>query len=126
VIEGISLAARIEHFEPKRGMEPPGGYGGLVPSFFRFGPLDRYFLGESEDEHFKKKGECYVLACKCGEVGCWPLSALITETDSAVVWDCFAQEHRRERDYSGFGPFAFELRQYKLRIKEASVAFLLR
>jgi hypothetical protein len=104
-------------------MEPAGGYGGIVPAFFRYGPLDRYFLGQSQDEPFKKKGEFYLLSCQCGEVGCWPLSARITATDSNVVWDGFVQEHRRERDYSGLGPFTFELHAYKQTIAEIAAQF---
>lgn len=123
VINDVPLTDLIERFEREHGMEPAGGYGGLVPSFFRYGPLDRYFLGKSEDELFQQKGEYYLLACKCGEVGCWPLSARITTTESSVVWDCFAQEHRRERDYSGFGPFTFELHNYKERIAEIAGRF---
>jgi hypothetical protein len=122
-IDDVPLTELIEHFERERGMEPVGGYGGLVPSFFCYGPLDRYFLGRSEGEFFKKKSEYYLLGCQCGEVGCWPLSARITATEDSVVWDRFAQEHRRERDYSAFGPFTFELPAYKKTIEEISSRF---
>ena len=84
VINDVPLTDLIERFEREHGMEPAGGYGGLVPSFFRYGPLNRYFLGQSEDELFQKKGEHYLLACKCGEVGCWPLSARITAIESSA------------------------------------------
>lgn len=122
-INDIPLTELIERFELEHGMEPAGGYGGLVPSFFRYGPLDRYFLGESDGEYFQNKSEYYLLACKCGEVGCWPLSARITTTESGVVWDHFAQEHRRERDYAGFGPFTFELHAYEECIAEIAARF---
>lgn len=123
VINKVPLTNLIESFERDHAMESAGGYGGLVPAFFRYGPLNRYFLGQSEDEHLKKKGEYYLLACRCGEVGCWPLSARITATDIYVVWDRFAQEHRRERDYSSFGPFTFELHAYKKAIGDIAVRF---
>ena len=123
-INKIPLTELIENFEREHGMEPAGGYGGIIPAFFRYGPLDRYLLGQSEDERFNSKGEYYLLACQCGEVGCWPLSARITATDKNIVWDHFVQEHRRERDYSGFGPFTFELHAYENTIAEIAARFL--
>lgn len=118
VINEIPLTVLLENFEREHDMDPAGGYGGLVPDFFRYGPLDRYFLGQAESEFFKNNGEYYLLACQCGEVGCWPLSARITVTDTNVIWDRFGQEHRRERDYSGFGPFTFKLHPYKKTIAD--------
>ena len=122
-INDVPLTELIERFEREQGMEPAGGYGGLVPSFFDYGRLDRYFLGEADGEYLQKKGRYYLLACQCGEVGCWPLSARITTGEGSVVWDRFAQEHRRERDYAGFGPFTFELQGYKDRIAQIAPQF---
>jgi hypothetical protein len=58
-------------------------------------------------------GSVYLLACQCGEVGCWPLTARISTSSELVIWDSFQQSHRRERDYSSFGPFIFEAYQYR-------------
>ncbi|WP_369386352.1 hypothetical protein AB5J72_01120 [Streptomyces sp. CG1] len=38
--------------------------------------------------------------------------ASITVTPGHVTWDSFEQTHRTTRDYSGFGLFQFNRRQY--------------
>jgi hypothetical protein len=55
----------------------------------------------------------YLLGCQCGEVGCWPLLARIRAEDESVVWDSFEQPNRKDRNYSGFGPFVFDAEQYR-------------
>ena len=114
VLNGISLSDEISAFERERNFDPAGGYGGLVPSEFNYGPLDRYFLSLFDREsYFAKLGRIYLLGCECGEVGCWPLEARVAFTAEAIVWDSFHQPHRPERDYSGFGPFSFGKDQYE-------------
>jgi hypothetical protein len=114
-IDGVLLTILVEQFEHARGMtDPAGGYGGLIPEFFAYGPLDRYFLGESERPCFANTpGRIYVLGCECGEVGCWPLVCLVSTSDRAITWQSFEQPHRPERDYSSFGPFVFDAEQYE-------------
>src|ERR1700751_5540024 len=90
---------------------------GFVPTAFNFGRLDVYFIGETNWEYFEKAGY-YLLGCSCGEVDCWPLTARISKTQSQVVWDRFRQPHRLNRDYSSFGPFKFDLHQYRHAIVE--------
>ena len=86
----------------------------MIPQWFEYGPLDRYFFGDFEQSrYFAKLGEVYLIGCQRGEVGCWPLTARITTNNESVVWDSFQQPHRRERDYSQFGPFVFELGRYR-------------
>ena len=116
VVDDTPLGELIERFEREQSFEPAGGYGGIIPGFFRYGPLNRYFLGESESEYFSRNRAYYLLGCQCGEVGCWPLSARISKTETEIVWDHFAQEHRPERDYSRFGPFRFEFTQYSTTV----------
>jgi hypothetical protein len=60
----------------------------------------------------QKLGDIYLLGCQCGEVGCWPLTTRVTVNNNRVLWDSFRQPHR-ERDYSRFGPFVFDLDQYR-------------
>jgi hypothetical protein len=114
-VDGIMLTALAEQFECSHGLtDPAGGYGGLIPEFFRYGPLDRYFLGKSETPYFASTpGRIFVLGCQCGEVGCWPLTCLVNARDSEITWQSFEQPHRPARDYSSFGPFVFELEQYE-------------
>ncbi|MEU4087752.1 hypothetical protein [Streptomyces aureus] len=119
-IDGSPLTDLIDRFETGAGMHPAGdAYGGLVPQFFRFGPMEDHFLGRSAGTAGPKSP---LLGCNCGEWGCWPLMADITVTSALVTWDSFEQPHRRERDYSGFGPFQFDRPQYDGALKDLSAA----
>ncbi|WP_211588939.1 hypothetical protein [Allorhizocola rhizosphaerae] len=109
-IDDQPLLDLIDQFELDAGMHPAGGaYGGLIPAFYRYGPLDEHFLGKENPGLGPKTA---VLACECGEVGCWPLMTRITPTGNLVVWNDFAQPHRPTRDYTTFGPFLFDRDQY--------------
>ncbi|MFI6901266.1 hypothetical protein ACIBKY_08395 [Nonomuraea sp. NPDC050394] len=109
-IDGQALTDLIDRFEIDAGIQPAGGaYGGLIPACYRYGPLDEHFLGK---ENPGLGPNTAVLACECGEVGCWPLMTRITPTGSLVVWDGFAQPYRPTRDYAPFGPFLFGRAQY--------------
>jgi hypothetical protein len=45
-IDGAPLTELIDGFETAAGMQPAGdAYGGLIPEFFRFGPMQDHFLG---------------------------------------------------------------------------------
>jgi hypothetical protein len=76
VVDGVRLTDLIAEFERARHYEPTGGYAGLVPSFFRLGRLDEYFMGVNA-EPVVAGGRYYLLGCECGEAGCWPLEARI-------------------------------------------------
>ncbi|GAA3090316.1 hypothetical protein GCM10017562_71470 [Streptomyces roseofulvus] len=109
-IDGAPLTELIDVFEIAAGMRPAGdAYGGLIPEFFRFGPLRDHFLGRSTGTRGPKTP---VLGCECGEWGCWPLMARITATTDLVIWDRFEQPHRTARDYAAFGPFRFARHAY--------------
>jgi hypothetical protein len=113
LIDGVALTCLVESFERQQSFAPAGGYGGLIPEFFAYGPLDRYFLGDAApNTYWEKLGGVYLLGCECGEVGCWPLRCQIRKTDEYVKWDKFTQPFRAERDYSAFGPFVFDAAQY--------------
>ncbi|WP_234392319.1 hypothetical protein [Streptomyces sp. WM6378] len=110
----------IDQFETDAGMQPAGdAYGGLIPQFFRFGPMEGHFHGRSTGAMGPKTP---VLGCGCGEWGCWPLMASIIVTPGHVTWDSFEQPHRKTRDYSGFGPFRFDRHQYDDAVKALSAA----
>ncbi|MGW2303300.1 hypothetical protein [Streptomyces sp. NPDC001809] len=109
-IDGTPLTELIDGFETAAGMQPAGdAYGGLIPAFFRFGPMRDHFLGRSTNAMGPKTP---VLGCECGEWGCWPLMARITPTADFVTWDAFEQPHRRTREYTTFGPFRFARQPY--------------
>jgi hypothetical protein len=113
-VNGISLIEMVSAFEREEGFDPIGGYGGLIPRWFKYGRLDNYFLGDFEpNSYFAKMGCAYLLGCDCGDVGCWPLTARIETGGESVKWSSFRQPHCPERDYSGFGPFVFDADQYK-------------
>jgi hypothetical protein len=113
-VNGTLLIELICTFERERRFEPAGGYGGLIPQWFKYGSLDRYFFGDFEqNSYFERMGGIYLLGCQCGEVGCWPLTTRIRASSESVVWDSFQQPHRLDRDYSGFGPFVFDPAQYR-------------
>ena len=46
ILNGVPLTDMILLFERENGYAPAGGYGGLIPDYFKYGPLDRYFLGD--------------------------------------------------------------------------------
>jgi hypothetical protein len=46
------------------------------------------------------------------------LTPVINDVPVTELIERFEREHRRGRDYSGFGPFTFELIGYKERIAE--------
>ncbi|MFJ8506302.1 hypothetical protein [Streptomyces avermitilis] len=117
-IDRVPLTNLIDQFETDAGMQPAGdAYGGLIPQFFRFGPMEDHFHGRSTGAIGPKTP---VLGCECGEWGCWPLMASITVTSDYVTWDSFEQPHRKTRDYSGFGPFHFDRHQYDDAVKALS------
>jgi hypothetical protein len=109
-IDGAALAALAAAYETARGdCDPAGGYGGLVPEYFNYGPLDRYFLGGDGEAQ-------YLLGCQCGEVGCWPLMGRITALPDVYQWSGFHNPFRPQRDYSGLGPFRFARAHYKAAV----------
>ncbi|WP_406458676.1 hypothetical protein OG782_36835 [Streptomyces sp. NBC_00876] len=119
-IDGIPLTKLIDTFEIGAGMQPAGdAYGGLIPQYFRFGPMENHFRGQSTDAMGPKTP---LLGCECGEWGCWPLLAGITATPDHVNWGSFEQPHRKRRDYSGFGPFRFDRLQYADAVRVLSAA----
>jgi hypothetical protein len=122
VVDGRPLTELVTEFESRQGYSPSGGYAGLVPDRFHFGDLPRYFLGQ-EDEQWPKPGYAWLLACDCGEAGCWPLEARIIVGTETVTWTGFAQPHRRTRDYQGFGDFVFNRASYEYAVCETVEAF---
>lgn len=115
-VDGVPLTELIDRFELAAGMKPAGdAYGGLVTRAFRFDATENHFHGQPANP-------TPVLACDCGDRGCWPLMAHITVTPTVVAWDAFGQPFRPTRDYTAFGPFEFARPQYDLALADLSRA----
>ncbi|MEI5675786.1 MULTISPECIES: hypothetical protein [unclassified Nocardioides] len=121
VIDGRSLVDLIAAYESRRGYEPSGGYGGIIPAHFRFGDLSRYYEAR-EQRQWPRPGHAWVLGCDCGEVGCWPLTTRVAVTGSDVTWSHFSQDLRPSWDYEGFGPFTFDRQEYVSAVARAAAA----
>ncbi|MGN6694426.1 MAG: hypothetical protein ACTHN0_09625 [Aquihabitans sp.] len=105
-VNGVDLIETVGAFEQERGYDPAGSYGGLIPTIAMLGPMSAHFLGG--------RGQTTpVLACACGEWGCWPLEARIEAADDVVRWDAFSQPHRPGWSYDGLGPFTFRRSAYE-------------
>lgn len=117
-VDGVSLRDLVGAFERERRYEPSGAYSGLVPAYFNFGDFAAYLLGE-EPRQWPEPGRLWLLACDCGEVGCWPLEASVAAAQDYVRWSDFRQPHRPQWAYNGFGPFGFERGRYEAAIAEA-------
>jgi hypothetical protein len=107
LVDGTSLVDLITTYEIERGFEPLGGYAGLVRNAL---PV------------FLTKGRVALLGCVCGDMGCWPLEAMVHPGEQTVTWSGFRQPHRPDRDYSGFGPFTFDRAPYTDAVRTAGLA----
>lgn len=126
LIDFTLLTRLIEEFERQNGFDVAGGYAGIVPSHYRFGPLNCHYLADSDTVNLEGDWEVhgvYLLGCTCGEVGCWPLTARIGKSGETVTWDRFMQPHRTQRDYNGFGPFRFDSEQYESVVNRVAERF---
>jgi hypothetical protein len=122
-VDGVSLCDLVTAFETAKGYtDPAGGYGGIVPEFMRYGPLDDYFLARGDSLCRQDNGTQYMLGCECGEVGCWPLMGRVTALETAYRWDQFGNPFRETRDYSDFGQFLFERSAYEIEVGRLVVA----
>jgi hypothetical protein len=117
VVGGVQMTRLVEEHDLKIGNRPAGGFGGLVRKQFNFGPWDRYFMAEAPSREIERVGH-FLLGCTCGELTCWPLVARILRHGELMVWDHFKQPNRPELDYSSFGPFRFEVNQYRQAVAE--------
>ncbi len=120
-IDGTSLIDLITAYEDARGYtDPLGGYGGIIPEYMQYGPIDDYFMARGISLCRQPDGAQYMLGCQCGEVGCWPLMAKIRSTASRYEWGGFHNPCREARDYSRFGPFIFERATYERAARDVA------
>ncbi|MDO9472559.1 MAG: hypothetical protein Q7J28_05840 [Caulobacter sp.] len=90
-----------------------GTFGGLVPEYFNYGPLDAYFAGRGHTLG-DVPGHIYVLGCECGEVGCNPVTAVVTMLDETVLWSQLTGWDTP----LAMGPFQFDRPQYESAVRE--------
>ena len=121
-IDGTPLAELVAEYEEEIAADVVGGYRGIIPERVSCHPLSAYFLGQPESQYWRSIGKIALLGCQCGESGCWPLYATVSVGRRVVQWSDFEQPHRRDRDYSGFGPFVFNRRQYEAETEGMSAA----
>jgi hypothetical protein len=117
LVDSCSLVEMAGAFESRAGLEPAGGYAGLVLERYNFGDLRLYLAGEQLPWPGR---DVPLLGCQCGEWGCWPLQARISIADRVVEWSGFGQPHRPGRDYTGFRPFRFSEQQYRNAVTAAA------
>ncbi|GED97210.1 hypothetical protein [Gordonia crocea] len=124
LVDGDSLVDLVEQFEVGRRFDPAGAYGGLIPEFYDFGPLEDFFVsGFPAWSDGSEAVRIPVLGCgDCREWGCWPLECTVTVDGGDVTWDGFAQPHRPEWDYTGFGPFRFDCVAYRAAVARMAAA----
>lgn len=128
LIDGVDLVelARLSEapLASAEGLpEIAGEYAGLPARSVL--PPNRHFLGEPE-AYFSYNGRTQLLACKCGEPGCWPLTCRIEVSPSTVRWHDFFQPFRavggsrRPWHYEDLGPFTFAPVQYEEALRAAA------
>lgn len=118
LIDGRLLSELVDDYEAAKGLPDTGEHGGIVPAWFRYGPLDAYFLGAPDDD-WDELGGRYLLGCAgCGEVGCNPFVGRIEAGPAEVVWSAFGRDIASEPEYAELGPFVFERRAYDAALRD--------
>ena len=110
LIDGRSLIDMIREFEGTFAGDLAGSYA----SNFHGDYTEAFLLGK-EPAYGENSDKTELLCCVCGCMGCWPFATRITVDEATVTWDAFEQPHR-DWSYDGFGPFVFELDQYRSAI----------
>jgi hypothetical protein len=117
VVDDISFLKLVDDFESSKGWDAAGAYAGIDPAFTDAKRWIRSLLGDGHPEY--EGMECtWLLGCGCSVAGCWPFEARVMVEADIVTWKLFRQPFRPERDYSGFGPFVFDRREYEAAIQE--------
>jgi hypothetical protein len=111
-IDGRSFIEMVKEFESPFADDLAGQYRISVYEGTKDVLLGR--LGEYGEENDKTE----LLICTCGCSGCWPLATRIRIEENRALWDRFEQPHRKNWDYSGFGPFVFDLDEYNREIQK--------
>lgn len=69
-IDGIALTDLIHRFEQEAGMEDRAfSYGGLVPAYYRFGPMDQHTWSAMVRSVTNRGCRCWAVIVASGAVG---------------------------------------------------------
>lgn len=115
-VDDQALTELVTEFERSHRLKPSGGYAGLVLIECRLGDLRQYLRGKQQRDRVT------LLGCECGEMRCWPLDAVVRRDGKTVTWTDFQQPFGKNRDYSEFGPFTFDLQQYMAAVEAAAAS----
>lgn len=103
-----------------------GEYIGLavseLPSGYFLAQTDGFCWATFADD---QPGRTLLLRCTCGELGCWPLSAIIDVEPDRIIWRDFRHGHRERWRYKKLGDggrFIFDRQQYEEALVSAGLA----
>ena len=110
-IGGEPFTELVARFERIAGFDDPaGGYAGINCDVGDLSPALERFAVPNGGTGSRRHTE--LLGCACGTVDCWPLKAVVVTERDRVIWREFRQPFRPAREYSEFGPFAFDRSAY--------------
>ncbi|MCX7026764.1 MAG: hypothetical protein NT061_04575 [Spirochaetes bacterium] len=107
LVDGTPFVEMVRSYETK--MLAGNKEAGLAGSYWYLHPnaLIEYLEGDG----FGHAHRIALLGCTCLDEDCWPLVCSMEKQEQYVIWYDFLQPHRKQWDYSGFGPFGFEKKQ---------------
>ena len=107
LIDGMPMVEMVRNYEKK--MLAGTKEASLAGSYWYIHPdaLIKYLeSGIHGEEH-----RIALIGCTCLEEDCWPLRCSVEKQAHYIIWHDFYQPHRRQWDYSGFGPFCLKRQQ---------------
>ena len=111
IINGTTLIDMLRKFEIQFDPSLAGQYDYVEKIDF----LKNAYVTSEEDDML-------LVGCNCGEVGCWPMVAKVTQVEDVVMWSQFQQPYRKKWTYSKFGPFEFDANQYRKELNKISLS----
>ena len=108
IVDGRSFIEMIREFEAPFAKDLAGSYSNIFYKQY----TEDFLLGRQPkcgSNHDKTE----LLGCACGCPGCWSFAVCIHVRNKTVRWEDFEQPDREGWNYEGFGPFVFDLNQYK-------------
>ena len=119
LVDGTPLVEMVRSYETK--MLAGNKEANLAGSYWYLHPnaLIAYLEGDGlGDAH-----RIALIGCTCLDEDCWPLVCSIEKQEKYIIWYDFLQPHRKQWDYYGFGPFAFEKKQVDEEIASLKAVF---